>query len=481
MQKSLSVHTFGCRLNQLESESLAEAFAASGFSLRGLASSDQAPEPGPAGFYLFNTCTVTSKAEQKARRLIRQALSANPQAVILVTGCYAQMDAEALAELGERVVVLPGSRKDILMDLPAKLAAMDGGHQDPLDLVKESLAELEAGLGGVSGGKLRGDLRGDPFRFAPTDFRFHSRASLKVEEGCDNDCAYCRVHLARGPAQSLDPAVAVERARALELAGFAEIVLSGVNLSQYRHSGLGFPQLVQALLAGTEGVAFRISSYEPDRVDQDFIRLIADPRVRPFFHLPVQSGSAATLERMGRRPDPQQMLHAMGELRRVKADPFISLDMICGFPGESQAEFEESLAFARAADPAWIHVFSYSARPDTRAQGFSHRVPERIAVERAALLTDIAREGRAAYAKRSFGRSLRAVLERGLSTTPTESSAILGEAFTENALRVALIAAEPEQSLARPLPARRGADMEVILMPPPGSDFDAAAFVFDPR
>lgn len=471
MNRIVSIHTFGCRLNQTESESIADAFERSGFRVSRAAVDDPAaaPEGGP-GLVVLNTCTVTSKAEQKARRLIRGALRADPGAVVIVTGCYAEMEAEAIAALGDRVLALAGSRKDLLLKLPERLAAADAGHVDPLEAVREACA-------GLSG------RPSDPFGFAPASFSFHSRASLKIEDGCDNACAFCRVRLARGPSASLDPAEALSRARSLEASGYAEIVLTGVNLSQYSSGGLDFPGLLAFLLAGTERVAFRVSSYEPSRIDAAFLEAASHGRVRPFFHLPVQSGSPATLARMGRDPDPEAIHRAIRGLRRAASggpsrDPFISLDMICGFPGETQAEFEESAAFARLARPAWIHVFPYSPRPGTRAAAFPAQVPQRIAAERARILSGIAREGRAEYAGRWIGREVAAVLE-GRASEPEnplpDQSRAAGEAFTENALRVELFSGEAGgEPGTRPA---RGSGLRLRLEAPVSADFDASAVI----
>jgi threonylcarbamoyladenosine tRNA methylthiotransferase MtaB len=244
---------------------------------------------------------------------------------------------------------------------------------------------------------------------------------------------------------------------------------------------LDFPGLLASLLAGTERVAFRVSSYEPSRIDAAFLEVAGHERVRPFFHLPIQSGSPATLSRMGRDPDTGALDRAIDGLRRLSSaglprDPFISVDMICGFPGESQAEFEESAAFARRARPAWIHVFPYSPRPGTPAASFPDRVPERVAAERARLLSGIAREGRAEYAGRWMGREVDAVLEGKLARPDDASNAgtlAAGEAFTANALRVELFRGPGK---AGPEPAR-GAGIRLRLEPPKSAAYDASAII----
>jgi threonylcarbamoyladenosine tRNA methylthiotransferase MtaB len=471
MNRLVSIHTFGCRLNQTESESIARAFELAGFTVAQDPAAERDAKGASPGIVVLNTCTVTSKAEQKARRLIRQALRDDPGAVVIVTGCYAEMEEEAIAALGDRLVVLRGSRKDALLGLPARLAAADAGHADPFDILREECAALS------------GEPR-DPFGFAPSAFTFHSRASLKIEDGCDNACAFCRVRLARGPSLSLDPSLALERVRALEEAGYAEIVLTGVNLSQYSSGGLDFSGLLNTLVEGTARVAFRISSYEPGRIDSAFLEAVSRERVRPFFHLPLQSGSPATLARMGRDPDIQALRRAVEGLRRAADDPFISFDMICGFPGESEAEFAESEGLARDLRPAWIHIFPYSPRPDTPAASFRDRVPERVAAERAKLLSGLAHQGRIEYARRWTGRVVDAVLEGRLgraaqgSPCPEKGPELAGEAFSANALRVGLYQGRGEGASAVSADAAKGSSLRLLLRPPLAADFDASAFIF---
>jgi threonylcarbamoyladenosine tRNA methylthiotransferase MtaB len=388
--------TLGCKLNQLESESLAAAFAAAGAEL-------VAAEPADASesfdLLVLNSCTVTSKAEQKARRLVRQALAANPRAAAIVTGCYAQVEAGAIAALGDRVFVVGGDAKDSLLGLPGYLAEVWGGRGDLADALRDWSAGAGSGVGG------------DRFAFEPATFAFHSRPSLKVQDGCDNRCSYCRVCIARGPSVSLAPELALERARALEARGAAEIVLTGVNLSQYRWGELGFPGLLEALIAGTERVAFRLSSYEPDRIDEAFVAAFAKARVRPHVHLAVQSGADPVLAAMGRRYRRGRVLEAVRALRGARRDPFIGADLIVGFPGETDEDARATLELAEECDFAWIHAFRFSPRPGTKAANLPGRVPERVAGERARELAVLARRGKAAYAARWSGAELEAVFE----------------------------------------------------------------------
>ncbi|HRY53894.1 MAG TPA: tRNA (N(6)-L-threonylcarbamoyladenosine(37)-C(2))-methylthiotransferase MtaB [Spirochaetia bacterium] len=419
MRYTVAFRSLGCKLNQLESESAADAFRRAGWTVLSGAAAGPAPD-----LVVVNTCTVTSKAEQKARRIARSALAESPSSLVLLTGCYAQVEAEALSALDSRALVLPGEDKASLLGLPDWLGENWQGHGE----LGPALREWLAGPGA---------READRFAYRPERFAFHSRPSLKIQDGCDNRCAYCRVCIARGPSSSLAAGEVLERARELEEGGAAEIVLTGVNLSQYRSEGRSFPGLLRLLIEGTSSVPIRLSSYEPEAVDAEFIEAFAHPRIRPHAHLPVQSGSDPLLAAMGRRYRRDRVVRAVEALRRARGDPFIACDLIAGFPGESEADFAATVELARACGFAWIHAFPFSPRPGTRAWELRPRVPERVAGERVELLTALAREGRAAYAARWAGRELSAVLEEGagrgteLEAPGTELARMDGEPGTE--------------------------------------------------
>lgn len=409
--------TFGCKLNQLETEAIADAFARAGFVL--------VPFPEPSDICVFNTCTVTGKAEQKARREIRLALRANPDAVVIVTGCYAEIESETVAALAPRTVILPGSVKDRLLGYAKALneAAADG-----FDLLETAR---------VLAARSRGEP-GDPFAFEPSDTVFRSRASLKIEDGCDNACAYCRVTLARGKSRSLAAAEVVARARRLEARGMAEIVLSGVNLSQYRSGDLDFPGLLELLVAETDTTAFRVSSYEPDKVDDRFIRAFIHPRVRPHLHLAAQSGSNATLVSMGRGYGAKAILSAVRRAREARNDPFLAADIILGFPGETESDFAQTWELLETADFAWIHAFPFSPRPGTRAATMVPRIPERVTFERAKRVATLAASGKARYIARWAGKTVEAVMETCGPAHDSGSETRIVRASSENYLDLAI-------------------------------------------
>ncbi|AEF82106.1 tRNA (N(6)-L-threonylcarbamoyladenosine(37)-C(2))-methylthiotransferase MtaB [Leadbettera azotonutricia] len=408
---SVALYTLGCKLNQLESESIADAFRKAGFALIPWGEGgEESPGKNSADILIVNTCTVTSHSEQKARHVIRKCLRDNPLAILIVTGCYAQLEAKALEALGRedrqggRLFVIPGDSKSAILDLPGFLAGAGEGAS------YQSLTEDWLG---------KGSPENASFRFSPAEFSFHSRAFVKIQDGCDNSCAYCRVSIARGKSRSLPAGEALASLKALEDKGFGEAVLTGVNISQYKDEAVqGLGGLLEYLLEGTKTIAIRLSSIEPEVFPPGFIRAISHERVRPHFHLSLQSGSGAVLSRMGRHYTPAEAKEGLRQLREARDDPFMACDIIAGFPGETPEDFERTFEFCREADFAWIHAFPFSRRPGTAAWHFKGRVSEREAGERAARLEALARNGKAAYAQRWIGRELEFIAEADQGKTP---------------------------------------------------------------
>lgn len=414
----VSFHTLGCKLNQLETESIVRAFSDGGFQI--------VQWGGAADLYIINTCTVTTMAEQKARREIRKVLRDQPSACVIATGCYAQLDPETVAAIGDstgipverrRIIVVSGDLKSALLDLPNFIADSACASADlPDTLASWATSRTSAGSRSI-----------DRFRFDANDFAFHSRASLKIQDGCDNRCAYCRVRIARGPSVSLGSETVLERLREIEQKGYGEVVLTGVNISRYRDaSGLDFPALLRKLVNGTDRIRIRVSSTEPDSIDEDFCDAVAHHRIQPHFHLSVQSGSDPILVSMRRRYRADRIQKAARLLRKAKNDPFLACDIIAGFPEEGEAEFEATFELCREIDFAWIHAFPYSPRPGTEAAGFSGRVPERESVRRVAALLELARGGRKRYVERQIGRDEYAVAESGEATPDGSFPALSG-------------------------------------------------------
>jgi threonylcarbamoyladenosine tRNA methylthiotransferase MtaB len=426
---SVSFFTLGCKLNQLETEAIAAEFVKAGFTA---APWDAARLPPDAALLLINTCTVTSKAEQKARRIIRAALRKSP-APLIVTGCYAQLEEEKLAALerevcpssagsSRRLFVIPGAAKERILDLPVFLARAYracedrscGSATEAADFIQSWYKGLFQSPGAL-GTEEQPEAVNSVFRFNPALFSFHSRAFLKIQDGCDRHCAYCRVPLARGKSRSLDSEEVLSRFRSLEDQGRAEIVLTGVNIVQYRcpRTGKNLEELLGFLLEKSSSAAIRLSSIEPEPLllSPAFLGVLSQPRIRPHFHLSVQSGSAAVLRAMGRPYRPEDIRESAALLRKVKDDPFLGCDIISGFPGETGEDFEQTYRLCADIGFAWIHGFPYSPRPGTGAYSLKNRVTEEESLRRVGRLQKLARHGREVYVKRWTGKTVEAVAE----------------------------------------------------------------------
>ena len=405
------IYTLGCKLNQCESEAIAAAFKEEGFTI--VAPTEK------ADLYIINTCTVTSKAEQKARRMIRKFAQEGDEPTLLITGCYAQLEAETLQKVAKRVVVISLDDKPSLLTLPAYLAASHIGQIDLFDALKE-FAKGE-----------KGTLI-SPFDYEATSFTYHSRAFLKIQDGCDNSCGYCRVSIARGEARSLASQEVIRRTLELEGEGFHEVVLTGVNISAYQDGETNLSQLLKTLLKATGSeTRLRLSSLEPDRLSDQLIEVCGDPKIQGHFHLPLQSGSPAVLERVNRHYSLSQVEDLIVKLRQVKDDPFIAADIITGLPGEGDEEFARSLEFYKRNEFSQFHVFPFSPRPQTPLYEAKDRVSESVRDERAKIVRDLSTVHYRRYKSRQIGRSLEAIVEQ------QQGNRWFG--LTGNYLKVALI------------------------------------------
>jgi len=398
---SVLVQTLGCKLNQLESEAFCDAFTHAGFEL---SSGGDSPS-----IIVINTCTVTSKADQKARRAIRKALRDYPDSCVLVTGCYAQLNQTevmqcAVGEPSQRLFALKGMGKESILNLPRYLC-----NGEEISRAVKTWYEDE-----TAGDSLNRQRRKDSvFQFNPQRFYGHTRGFLKIQDGCDRHCTYCRVCLARGASVSLDAEQALSRLRVLEET-HGEAVITGVNICQYRDEKAGsLGELLDFLLRGTEKIALRLSSLAPNSIDENLVKVLSHERIRPHFHLSIQSCSEKILEKMGRGYNREIIENAITMLRKEKDDPFLACDIIAGFPGETNEEFEKTHELCKKADFAWIHVFPFSKRPGTPAWSFPETVSETEKTHRVQILTSLARQGRAEYVKRWLGREVAVLIENG--------------------------------------------------------------------
>jgi threonylcarbamoyladenosine tRNA methylthiotransferase MtaB len=460
---SVAFQTLGCKLNQGETESIAAAFVNAGFSI--------AADANKAELLIINSCAVTSKAEQKGRRLIRAALRQDPSRCVIVTGCGAELNRVSLEELDDsvqcrtsgkrRLFVVPIAQKNLIFDMPPRLArrlAHRLSHhiaqedQVAKAALQDALARICAETGVRKSDGIRksdgGDVSNtdiitdritdiDAFRFETSGSVYRSRGFLKIQDGCDNSCAYCIVRIARGKARSLPAKDALERLRMVEAMGTAEAVLTGVNICRWNGGAdgikTGLSGLLQLLIAGTTDIGIRLSSLEPDAFTEDFFKTLRDPRIKPHFHLSIQSGSSEILKRMRRFYEADAALHIIRRLRDIKDDPFIACDIITGFPGETDRHFSETLNFCEAAEFAQIHAFPFSRRPGTAAWDYTPRIPEREAEKRVHILKTLADKNRRLYVERWIGREIGGVC---LSDAAMAAQSGNIEILTDNYLRV---------------------------------------------
>ena len=384
---NIFVYTLGCRVNQCESEAIAQSFADRGHTIL--------DSHGNADLIIVNTCTVTSKAEQKARREIRLFSKSAP---VLVTGCYAQVNPSEIEGLADNVVVFPLMRKPELLGL-AQFMDASGTGTAILDTIRDFAKERRQGYGSL-------------FDFAPSEFSYHSRSYLKIQDGCDNNCGFCRVHIARGPSYSLDSDIVVKRALEIEKKGYHEIVLTGVNLTMYDHTGKGLGGLLQKLLKEIgPDMRFRLSSLEPDHIDDLLLEQLRDPRMQPYFHIPIQSAADKVIKRINRTYDSAHLEYVIGQLRLIKDDPFLACDIITGLPGEGPDEFEITRSFLERHGFALMHVFPFSPRPDTALADARDRAPESVRDERALILRNLSAQLNRTYVERQVGREAEVILE----------------------------------------------------------------------
>ncbi len=399
----VAVATLGCKVNQYDSAVFGRLFGERGWQRVGF--DDQADA------YVVNSCTVTDRADADARRLARRARRRNPQARVIMTGCYAQATPAAVSALAEVDYVIGLGR---LADL---LSAVEG-----------ELAER------VAVSDLRKSESVDTFGIET--FPGRSRAFVKVQEGCDLFCSFCIIPIARGASRSVKPRRVLDEITRLEASGYGEIVLTGVHLGGYGRDLDPATDLVWLLEAAAEQATtsrIRLSSIDPPEISRRLVSVVASNNVFcDHFHVPLQAGDDRTLERMRRRYDTEQAAAAIEMLRADVPDLCLGTDIITGFPGETDEEFENTLRFIERIEPAYLHVFPYSKRHSTAAAKRWQEVPSAVARERAKRLRTIDADLRRRYEERFVGQTLDVLFE-GASDARSETE-LAGR--TSNYLRI---------------------------------------------
>jgi threonylcarbamoyladenosine tRNA methylthiotransferase MtaB len=416
----ISVVTLGCKVNQSESAALTEAFAARGHTAVG---------PGePADVCVVNTCTVTGRTDYQSRQIIRKVVREHPDATVIVTGCYAQ------------------TRPDAIADIPGVSLIVGTGD-------KERIPDLVAEPPGERPGRIVGDPAGIRTCSAPPLERFsgHTRAFLKIQDGCDAFCSYCIVPYARGRSRSLPEEDVLERLRRLGRNGHREVVLTGIHLGAYGRD-LAPPTDLARLLRRAETDApverLRLSSLEPLEAEGVAGAIRSGRRVCPHLHIPLQSGDDGILAAMNRHYDSAFFAGLIRRLLDAIPDLGIGVDVLAGFPGESEAAFLRTVALLEALPVAYLHVFPYSRRPGTAAADRPGQVPEAEKKSRCETLRALGQRKREAFAERFAGRTLSVLIEE--KRDPTTG---LKRGFSENYIPV-LVEDGPGAAARRIVPVR---------------------------
>lgn len=437
MNRTIHFETLGCRLNQVESEGAARFFVDSGFTVSMEPFTAKTHDESVA-LCVVNTCTVTAKAEQKARRIIRMLLNVCPNSAVAVTGCYAQVESEEIRAIDERVCVLGGQHKGSLADVPPILKNLLESNEN-LDGAEIS-REIQKFFDKENASSAQNVIT-SPFRLATDVFLNHSRSSLKIQDGCNCVCTYCRIRLARGKSVSLPAAEVLERVKALEKAGQSEVVITTVNISQYSGEYNGkkvrFAELLDLMLEQTEKIKIRISSLYPEIVDEKLATLFENERVCPYFHISVQSGSDSVLARMKRPYKIEAVYRATELLRRAKGNPFIACDIIAGFPGESDEDFDLTMKMLSECGFTYVHAFPFSPRPGTEAFKMRPMVPNYETDKRIARLEEFNKKSKTAYINSFAGKTLPAVCET-VHRAKVFKDRVIIHAVTENFLHCQL-------------------------------------------
>lgn len=375
--KKVAFKTLGCRLNLYETDALASQFAGSSYQVVDF---DE-----QADIYVINTCTVTNQSDQKSRQVVNQASRLNPEALTIVTGCMATNYKQQLAQNKRIDYVVDNDRKTSLLSL------VDAHYKG--EIVNPDRFEK------------------DVFNYAPADETFHTRSFIKIQDGCDNFCTFCIVPKVRGRAVSRPPQDIFENIRQVIQFGYREIVLTGVNIGRYGHSDYNFEKLVAAILEIPGDFRVRISSIEPDGYSDSFFELFSHPKLAPHMHICLQSGSEDVLLRMRRMYTAREFRRIAAKLKSTYPGFNLTTDVIVGFPGETEKDFQQTLDLIDEIGFGHVHTFKYSVRKGTRAERMPDQVSEKVKTERSSIVRQKAEESKLAYRRSFLGKQQKVLVE----------------------------------------------------------------------
>ena len=381
----IAIYTLGCKVNQYETQAMEQELIRRGHEI--------VPFDGAADAYIVNTCSVTAVSDKKSRQMIRRCRKLNEHAVVAACGCYVQTHSDEAAELGLDLIAGTGDRMAFL-DLLEQAAR----EKEPLTLLDDALRRRE-------------------FEVLPAGgMAERTRAMLKVEDGCVNFCTYCIIPYARGPVRSLPKAEAVAKTRRLREEGYRELVITGIEISGWGHdlkNGETLIDLLEAVSEAAGDMRLRLGSLEPRTITEDFCRRAARlPNLCPHFHLSMQSGCDDTLRRMNRKYDTARFYESVSLLRQYFDRPAITTDLITGFPGETEEEFAQTLAFIEKCGFAAMHIFPYSVRPGTKAAAMPDQCTAAVKERRAARAAETAERMKQAYLRGCIGQTYPVLFEQ---------------------------------------------------------------------
>jgi threonylcarbamoyladenosine tRNA methylthiotransferase MtaB len=402
MQVNLT--TLGCRLNEAELQSWAQDFQSQGHSLTN--------DPDKADMLVVNTCAVTQEAVRKSRQLLRRTHRHNPHAKLVVSGCYSSLDNQLIRDMEGIDLVINNQHKDDLVKIALR------------ELAIESMPVLSTHPGEVT-----------------LFIRGRNRAFIKIQDGCRHQCTFCIVTVARGEERSRTINDIIHEISSISEQGILEVVLTGVHVGGYgSDKGSNLYNLIHAILNDTDIPRLRLASVEPWELPDHFFNLFKNPRLMPHIHLPLQSGSNSVLKRMARRSKTEDFERLVNKARSEVNDINITTDIIVGFPGESENEWNESLAFIENTGFSHIHSFTYSSRPGTKAANFPDQVPLSIKKQRSHQLHTLASQMRLMYLQDHIGRQYPVLWE----SIHQKENAEYYTGYTPNYIRVELAASKGE-------------------------------------
>ena len=398
----VAVTVLGCKVNQSEAQSIAEIFARAGYQVVDFSEK--------ADVYVIHTCTVTGESDKKSRNLIRRAVRKNPEAIVAVTGCYAQVSPEAIEEIeGVNVVIGTGSLTKIL---------------EKVEEARTRKAKVTA---------VRDLAEADGFESLPEQMSGRVRAFLKVQEGCRQFCTYCIIPYARGPVRSREPEEVVERVRGFVAEGFKEVVLTGIRLGAYGQDlapSVSLARLIELIVKIPGLYRLRISSVDPHDFTPELESVITrEPLVCPHYHIPLQSGDDTILSMMGRRYSSGEFLDLISRLRKRRPLAAFTTDVMVGFPGETEAHFANTKRVVEEAGFMGVHVFKYSPRQGTPAADYPHQVASQVKSSRSQEIIDLGESLFTAYTRQFLNKEVEVLVEQ-------QDSEGLWEGHTPNYLLV---------------------------------------------